>query len=304
MKASLYEYLQEECNAMVKHLSAHGKEIPLEASILLRQCSDESNSSEIPEAAILKLHRILSRKIAPAHPLTVTLLCKEMNKNIFLRFLGPVSLVRRLMLTAILSLVLFVVISISKYITPKIIEENIYNMQGTVVLMILLYYLSSASLGATFSNLFHVNKYISNSTFDPKYESSYWIRLVLGVMAGLMIAVVIPIPSVDDGMGNEMKQLVHSSRPLLAMLGGFSSSLVYKILSRLIFAVESIFTGKQDSFDEKQFAQLETVRDLENQIKQQHMEKVLSELQVQIKLGSKRDEMGKNVQKLINDISN
>jgi hypothetical protein len=38
----------------------------------------------------------------------------------------------------------------------------------------------TAGLGACFAALFLANRYIAEGTFDPKYESSYWIRFILG----------------------------------------------------------------------------------------------------------------------------
>ena len=40
----------------------------------------------------------------------------------------------------------------------------------------------------TIQALFEANKYVVASTFDPKYESSYWIRFVLGLIAGLLLS--------------------------------------------------------------------------------------------------------------------
>lgn len=67
--------------------------------------------------------------------------------------------------------------------------------------------------------------------FDPKYEPSYWIRLLVGIMAGLILASLIPVdPDALNGLGH----------PTLSLLGGFSASLVYRILNLLVSFVEDI----------------------------------------------------------------
>lgn len=69
-------------------------------------------------------------------------------------------------------------------------------------------------------------------TYDPKYESSYWLRFILGLMAGLLLALLVPVSS---GEGS-----TPLDRPVLALLGGFSAAVLYRILERLVAGVESI----------------------------------------------------------------
>ena len=58
-------------------------------------------------------------------------------------------------------------------------------LSGHVLLYNLLFLIAAAGLGASFQALFQANRYVVAGTFDPKYESSYWIRFVLGLIAGL-----------------------------------------------------------------------------------------------------------------------
>ncbi len=73
-------------------------------------------------------------------------------------------------------------------------------------------------------------------TYVQRHNSSYWTRIALGLTAGLMLAELIPIQDVASG-GPLM------GKPLLALLGGFSASLVYRVLAKLVDTVESLFTG-------------------------------------------------------------
>lgn len=305
MKNNLRQYLLEECFAMVKHLSAYGKEIPIDAGLILKSDEQDLGSLEMSEQEILLLHRSLSKKIAPASPKTVRLLCKESQKKRWLNFLGPVGLVRRLMVAAIISLVIFITTSLTKEINISSVESGIYTQSGLSLLIVMIFYLASSSLGASFSNLFEANQYILKNTYDPKYESSYWIRYVLGIIAGIMLAVVIPVPtdSTSPETKSNMATLADASRPLLAMLGGFSASLVYRILFRLVYAVESIFIGKQSDETERKLSDLQKSNDIESGNEQQQFVNKLLQLQASVNHGKSTAEIEAEVQKMISEIT-
>lgn len=54
------------------------------------------------------------------------------------------------------------------------------------------YYLAAAGLGVSFAALYKANTFIANGTFDPTYHASYWIRFFLGLIAGLILAIMVP----------------------------------------------------------------------------------------------------------------
>lgn len=300
MERNLRQNLLEECYAMIMHLSSYGKEIPSESSAMLTCEISGLANLPITDQDIIKLHRLLSKKCAPAHPKTLWLLCKESKKAKWLKFLGPVGLVRRLMVCALLSLVLFIVVSMFSQINFENIKAGIYAQSGLTLLIVMIFYLTSASLGASFSNLFEANQYIVKNTFDPKYESSYWIRYVLGIIAGIMLAVLIPVP---EGTEASDAQFAVASRPVLAMLGGFSAALVYRILFRLVFAVEALFVGKQDEEIEKKLSDLQATYDIEIQNGQQEFVNQLLQLKSQISQGKSPQEINDEVQKMITEIT-
>lgn len=299
-KIKLQHYLLEECFAMTKHLSAYGKEIPMSASSILNFNMKDCSSIDITEKEVLKLHKELSKKIAPASPKTVWLLYKESQSSRILSFLGPVKLIRRLMLVTLLSLIFFILISCSKQISAENISESIYKLNGVPLFIVLSFYLVSASLGATFSSLFKINRYIINNTYDPKFEASYWILYVLGVIAGIMLAVIIPIPNES---ANKSLQMAVASRPMLAMLGGFSAALVYRILFRMVFAVESLFVGKQEDQLDSKIAGIQSINEMEKENEKQKFINQLLSLQGQLTNGKTSAEINDEIQKKINDIT-
>lgn len=300
LNIKIQHYLLEECFAMIKHLSSYGKEIPTLASPILNFNMEDCSNINITEEEVLKLHKELSKKIAPASPKTVWLLYKESQSAGFLNFLGPVKLIRRLMLAALISLILFILISCSTEINAINISDGIYKLNGWSLFIVLSFYLVSASLGATFSSLFKANRYIINNTYDPKFEASYWIVYVLGIIAGIMLAVIIPIPNES---ATKSLQMTVASRPMLAMLGGFSAELVYRILFRMVFAVESLFVGKQSDQLDSKIADIQSAKEMEKENEKQQFINQLLSLQGQLNKGKTSDEINDEIQKKINEIT-
>ncbi len=93
-------------------------------------------------------------------------------------------------------------------------------------------------------------QYIKDGTFDPIYVASYWIRFVLGLLSGTILAIIIPIESI--GHDDATTVLKGFGPTVLALLGGFSATVVYRILNRLITAVESLFRGETRSLVQAQ----------------------------------------------------
>jgi hypothetical protein len=176
-------------------------------------------------------HEQLARIVAPATPRTLLLLSRERDVA-RLAFLGPVRLVRQMMIVAVVLLGAFILTALSPDVNGT--SGDIFSSSGLKLLVNEMFLLSAAGIGAAFTALFRANRYIANGTYDPKYESSYWVRFILGLIAGIVLPVLIPIKGTDS-----------LSRPLLALVGGFSASVVYRILSRLVETVESLFQGDQ-----------------------------------------------------------
>lgn len=298
MENNLRLYLIEECYAMIKHISAYGKKLPPESTIILDYSKEQSFNSDVSDTDILKLHRSLSKQIAPARPETIRLLCKESQKSKWLNFLGPVGLVRRMMFTALCSLFLFIALSLSEEINFVNIKRGIYDLHGQKLLIVMCFLLTSASLGAAFSNLFQANQFIIKNIYNPKYESSYWIRYVLGIIAGIMLAFLIPVPDVDTAEAGQA-HLAVASRPMLAMLGGFSASLVYRILFRMVYAVESIFIGKQSEESERKLAQQKAANEVERENEKQQFLGYLMKIQSEINKGTSNQDLSNSLQMII-----
>ncbi len=201
--------------------------------------------------------------------------------------LGPVPTIRHMALISLVSLLWFILLSAFGHIESReaLLEQEHHWVQaqmnfdheagskdappafeivGTVVeriaivkdsinqydwnqIIISTYYLSAAAIGASFFNLFTAYRFVRAGTYSPLYNSSYWIRLALGLTSGFVLATLLP-EAAEQGV----------SRTMLALLGGFSASAVYLILARLIESVESVFRGDVKGRINREVAQAHT----------------------------------------------
>lgn len=185
--------------------------------------------STIALAELVRAHAALARIILPATPRGILLLSRG-RRHGRLRALGPVRLIRQMLVVVIVMLTAFVAIATSPDIHST--SGDIFRSSGFPLLLNELFYIAAGGLGAAFYALFTAYRYIAAGNYDTTYESSYWIRFILGLIAGVLMAALIPI-----GKGN-------ATRPLLALLGGFSAAMLYRILQRLVETVESLVVGE------------------------------------------------------------
>jgi hypothetical protein len=189
---------------------------------------------------LVRAHAELVHIVAPATPRTILLLSQERESR--LTMLGPVRLVRHMLIVVIVLLAAFVLLAASPYVSQG--SGDISNSSGVPLLLNELFLLTAGGLGAAFSSLFTASRYIKAGTYDPKHESTYWLRLILGLMAGLLLPALIPT-------GADSTEL---SKPLLALLGGFSASVLYRILERLVQTVASLVRGETHEQQAEQLA--------------------------------------------------
>jgi hypothetical protein len=88
----------------------------------------------------------------------------------------------------------------------------------------------AAALGAVFYVLFTAHQYVKDRTFDPRYNTVYLIRFVLGVLSGLIMAALVG----QSNLAKSSSQIMSLGPAVLALLGGFSTEAVYQVLQRMV----------------------------------------------------------------------
>lgn len=247
--------LLRESQAMARYAFRNAKAVPGEIVEALETYAAEAAAmnaaasapitSNSPATTVVALdikklsamHERLTQIVTPASPTSIELFEQETANGNWRKFLGPVPVVRRMMALAGFFLVCNIIFSLSPEVGHQS-SADMFSTSGMPLLLNELFLLCSAGLGATFAALFQVNRFIVTCTYDPKYEPSYWIKFVLGLIAGFMLSEMLDVDATGSAAaaGN-------LTRPVLAMLGGFSATVVYRILTRLTETVESLFQG-------------------------------------------------------------
>jgi len=240
---TLYSHLLVECNAMVRYGLSNGLEVDPSVVGQLQKITEPGAGLTADELVkqLAAIHKGLSKTVYPATPRSIALLAKEHAKNPFLYFLGPVPLVRRLSAVAVFFLLALLTVSLDQDVNVDNINLGLLNSNNHILFSNQLFILCCAGLGASFAGLFKANGFIANATYDPRYDSSYWSRIILGLIAGVILVELLPSNLFAQGS-------MHSfGKPALAMLGGFSANVVYRILQRLVEALETVVKGGSDA---------------------------------------------------------
>lgn len=251
-----YTQLFNECDAMARHAFSSGLKIPSNVLYLLELfCIQDDKHDKSQDPGSLKapkkpksemdcqttikqlglLHTRLAKIVAPAKPRSILILYEEALVKKRWQFLSSIKLVRHFMLVALIFLLGWVCISLFGNVDGHV---DWAKESGLSLLVEELFILFAAGIGAIFTILFQVNRFVVNGTYDPKYDSSYWTRFVLGIVAGMILALMVPIKATSNST-----TLSTLTKPTLALLGGFSVTVVHRILNRLVAAIESLVQG-------------------------------------------------------------
>jgi hypothetical protein len=125
-------------------------------------------------------------------------------------------------------------------VNHQTISQGLFDSPGLTLFLNQIFLLSYAGLGAAFAALNQLNEFIKLGTYEPKFDASYWARIIMGLMSGLIISELLPLNALNlqDASG-----IQDFEKPLAALLGGFASDMLYRILNRLVEQVNQLFGG-------------------------------------------------------------
>ena len=87
---------------------------------------------------------------------------------------------------------LFFGVSLLPEINSTDVNRDIYESAGFPLAAVLVFLLSAAGLGASFSSLFDAYELVAEGRYDTRYDSLYWARIGLGLISGLMLSELVP----------------------------------------------------------------------------------------------------------------
>jgi uncharacterized membrane protein len=289
----LRDQIVRECQAMAEFAFARGRQVPgwVVQAIHAAACTPADAEGQPQEMKRLAAaHETLARVVTPATPQSLVMLDDEAASA--LSFLGPVPFVRRMSIAAMVTAAAFVVLSLRPEINDPA-NGDIMTADGMRLLVNEVFFMAAAGLGAAFHALFQANRYIVERSFDSRYEPSYWIRFLLGVIAGLIMVTLVPL-NASSGHG--------FARPTLAMLGGFSAAAVYRILARLVETLESLVQGDARSMQEARERGAKLDADQEMARQRMKMAADLVALQQQLSAGAGGDELREQLARIVGSV--
>lgn len=230
--------------------------------------------------ALVRAHRDLSRSVAPARPASLELLCgyrEGRRPTRPTRFARPkavstvpgngprplpqpgrrrpfslvgstVPLVRWLLLGTLLFLGAFVLLAS----TPQAraasaglgLGAGVSDQTFGTLLLRELFLLCAAALGACLTALYRAGKEIARGSYDPEFDHTFLQRILLGMAAGLVVAELLPFGANGD------TALSTLGRPAVALVGGFAADVAHNVLSRLVAALGTLFSGDGEEQDD------------------------------------------------------
>lgn len=123
----------------------------------------------------------------------------------------------------------------------------------------------SALLGACFYTLNTSKRYVLERTFDDYYVANYYSRIVIGVIAGIILANIIKVSYFDkEGQDIGSKILFQMTPSLFALLGGFSAEAVVRILNRLVAMLMTLVEGETKDIIENRVRELKNKMEANN----------------------------------------
>ncbi|WP_052158194.1 hypothetical protein [Lacinutrix jangbogonensis] len=223
---AIIDELSEEINNMLSFAIFNGITINTDVNALIQNSTVDN---------LIHAHNLLCKNVAPATPksikFTKKLHLEGKNKSV----LNKLPLVRNLIILAIIFLGIFIITGLSPNVNNDSLDKGIMDNHGLPLLLNLGYLASVSGLGVLFYLLKNVSTSVKKGVLLPEESIEYMAQIVLGIIAGLILAEILSLYLTDPEKINLFNKSV------LALIGGFSSDAIFTILQGLIDRIKSIF---------------------------------------------------------------
>ncbi|AUI60070.1 hypothetical protein [Amycolatopsis sp. BJA-103] len=231
----------DQCLAMIRYGTKSGLSLPADAvdivDVARREADpqfDDTLYTPLPLSKLTEAHKQLVAAVAPANPNTIELLADEEAHGVR-RYFGATRYARSLAFLAMALFTTFVVLQIWR------------TSSGAPLWLDILVTALASVIGGIFYVMFALSRQLSRGSFERGLEGRYTNLIILGGLAGTALAFLIvePVATTANAPASTSVSVL-LTRPLLALLGGFSARAVYRILERLVSTVEALIKGSGD----------------------------------------------------------
>jgi hypothetical protein len=247
----LIDQILREARALATYAVGRGLDVPPEAVQAVADAPTTASEGEVDLPRLLAAHQALARLVTPATPRDIAYFVGKGHDELA----SAKRLVGWMLGVAVVSLLGFLIISTSEYVgDPQ--YGDIHTSQGIPLLVNEVFYLFAAGLGASFwilmealtrlrSKEYSIDDSLSH-TSQFLMSSQFWLRFMLGLVAGLILATLIEINTEASAeAGAHMTGRLTAAA--MALLGGFSARAVFKILYRIVVALEDVISSGEAS---------------------------------------------------------
>ena len=208
---------------MLDYCRANGIAVRTEpASAIAAFLSRDRRAVPAEPARSAALHEQLSALIAPATPRTLAATTYSRH---------PLRIGAALILLGLL--VSGALMGIGGYIATVPLATG-----GLVAWGVQVNYLCAALLGAALSGLWTAYPYFRKRTFDPRFLLAYGMRLMIGVVSGMVLA------NLGSGVFGSVDIVANLGTGMFGLLGGYSAEAVRQILDRLVEILVTAVRGE------------------------------------------------------------
>jgi hypothetical protein len=239
---SLAQQLLDDVALMSRYAASAGLRGPKRAAGLLTRIGTSADAYLAPRQGeagpaaerlrdleeLSALHAQLSRLVAPATPRSLR---ETENADGLLSTLVNVRLLRYMTIIGLLSLIGYGAL----LCCPDPGQGFLYQSKLLI----------AAALGASFYALYTAQRYVAEKTFDSRFVPTYFVRFILGLIAGPILAnLAVRLEWVGGGAGDS-SIWTDLGPNTIALVGGYSADVLNQILNRLMQVVTSFAKGDE-----------------------------------------------------------
>ncbi|NER13709.1 hypothetical protein GWK08_09685 [Leptobacterium flavescens] len=220
--------IKEELHTITHYAMYTGKKISDEVGQLIHS---EYTSD------LVKAYNMVCDALLPATPQTIMYISRYYESKKKFYIFSPIPLVRNFMIVAILAVLSLMVTGLSSEVNAVELSKGILENDGKILMLNLLFLSSASVTGASFFLLSKLIREVKDATLSPEDSTYYWIMLLMGMLSGIILSEGVSVNQVvlDDS--------IEVNRLLFAILGGFSSEIVYRILQSIMEKVQSLIAA-------------------------------------------------------------
>ena len=187
---------------------------------------------------LLDAHMVLSELIAPTTPksLEYNVSIKDESKTGFWRHISPYPIIRELFVATLIAAMIFMATGLTEDVNSVNLSHGLLESSGLPLLYNSLFIASAAALGSCFSLLTEALSKIKSVSLNSGDKPYFRATLMLGIISGLLLSEVVVTKDTT------IESAISLNRMILALMGGFSSELVYKTMQALMEKLKQLVT--------------------------------------------------------------